>query len=89
MSKVQVLLYTSYLHTIGGIETFVDNWVEILLPYYDIGLYCPQMPTERLCRLSQTIPVFKGGEVECDTLVMIRIGDAIPKDIKYKGKLQQ
>ena len=88
MNKVQVLLYTSYLHTIGGIETFVDNWVEILLPHYDIGLYCPQMPTERLCRLSQTIPVFKGGDVECDTLVMIRIGDAIPKGVKYKKSVR-
>ena len=88
MNKVQVLLYTSYLHSIGGIETFVDNWVEILLPYYDIGLYCPQMPTERLYRLSQIIPVYKSGEVECDTLVMIRIGDAIPKGIKYKKSVR-
>lgn len=88
MNKVQVLLYTSYLHSIGGIETFVDNWVEILSPYYDIGLYCPQMPTERLIRLSQIIPVYKEGEVECDTLVMIRIGDAIPKDIRYKKSVR-
>lgn len=88
MSKVQVLLYTSYLHVIGGIETFVDNWVEILSPYYDLGLYCPQMPTERLIKLSQIIPVYKGGEVECDTLVMIRINDTIPKQIKYKNSIR-
>lgn len=77
--KVQVLIYTSYLHVIGGIETFVKSYIELLKPYYDIGLMCEQMPSEMACKIAQSVPVFRNKEeISCDTLVMLRIGDKIP-----------
>lgn len=89
MNKIQVLLYTSYLHVIGGIETFVESWVSIMRKYYDIGLYCPQMPPEMTVRMSQTVPVFTNNdEVECDTLIMIRMMDKIPKNVKYQQSVR-
>lgn len=89
MNKTQILLYTSYLHIIGGIETFVNNFVDILSPYYDIALYCPQMPPEMASELSRKIQVFRNKEIiTCDTLIMIRIMDEIPKNVGYKRSVR-
>lgn len=89
MSEVQVLLYTSYLHIIGGIETFVYSFVELLSPYYDIGLLCPQLPPEVDVRLGARIPVYgKDDHIECDTLIMIRMMDEIPKNVSYKDSIR-
>ena len=90
MNNVQVLLYTSYLHVIGGIETFVKNYIEVMAPYYDIGLYCPQMPAEMATELAQKVPVYrdKDTEITCNTLIMIRMMDEIPKSIQYKKSVR-
>lgn len=89
MNKVQVLLYTSYLHIIGGIETFVDNFIELMGKYYDIGLYCPRMQPETMARLSRKVPVFTNQDpISCDTLIMIRIMDEIPKNVTYDHSIR-
>lgn len=86
---VQVLLYTSYLHIIGGIETFVFNFVELMREYYDIGIYCPQLPGETAGRLSYKVPVFRNPEhIDCDTLIMIRVMDDIPSNVSYKRSVR-
>ena len=86
---VQVLLYTSYLHIIGGIETFVFNFVELMREYYDIGIYCPQLPGETAGRLSYKVPVFRNPEhIDCDTLIMIRVMDDIPSNVSYKRSIR-
>ena len=84
MDKVQVLLYTSYLHIIGGIETFVIHWVELMKPYYDIGVYCPKLPDEMAMRIMEKVPLFRSEQsITCDTLIMIRMGDHIPQNVTY------
>lgn len=89
MNKVQVLLYTNYLHIIGGIETFVFNFVELMSEYYDIGVYCPTLPPEIYGKLSRKVPVFtKKDPISCHTLIMIRIMDEIPKNIEYKHSIR-
>lgn len=86
--RVQVLLYTKYLHIIGGIETFVFNFIDLMSEKYNIGLYCASLPGEIATKLSRKIPLYKKGEIECETLVMIRAGDAIPEDIIYKKSVR-
>lgn len=82
---VQVLLYTSYLHIIGGIETFVIHWVEMMREYYDIGVYCPKLPDEMAMRIMEKVPLYRGDfPVTCDSLIMIRMGDHIPTNVTYK-----
>lgn len=89
MSDVQVLLYTSYLHIIGGIETFVMNWVELMSPYYDIGIYCPKLPEEMALRIMARVPLYRGDSaVSCDNLIMVRMGDFIPENITYNHSLR-
>ena len=88
-NHVQVLLYTSYLHIIGGIETFIYNFIEVMYPYYDIGLLCPQLPPEVDVRIGNKIPVYGNQDtVDCDTLIMIRMMDAIPKNVTYKHSIR-
>lgn len=81
---VQVLLYTSYLHIIGGIETFVIHWVKLMSEYYDIGIYCPRLPDEMAMRIMEQVPLFRDSQpIECDTLIMIRMSDKIPQNITF------
>ena len=81
---VQVLIYTSYLHIIGGIETFITSFIELMSPYYDIGVCCPTLPDEMVMRIASKAPLYRDPEgLSCDTLIMIRIMDNIPKGITY------
>lgn len=80
MDKVQVLLYTSYLHVIGGIETFVLNFIDLMSPYYDIGLLCPQLSDNMALKIIKKVPIYSNpSSVSCETLVMIRAMDVMPK----------
>ncbi|MBP3280688.1 MAG: glycosyltransferase, partial [Butyrivibrio sp.] len=88
-NTVQVLLYTSYLHVIGGIETFVLQFIELMGPYYKIGVLCPVIPPEMASRISAKVPFFKGKEeVSCDTLIMIRMMDKKPVRVRYKKTIR-
>lgn len=85
MNNTQVLLYTSYLHIIGGIETFIINWIDVMSPYYDIAVYCPKLPDEMAMRILAKVPLYRGDqEVSADSLIMIRMSDPIPKNVNYK-----
>lgn len=86
---VQVLLYTSYLHIIGGIETFVFSFIELMSPYYDIGVYCPKLPGEIALKISAKVPLYQcPDELICDTLVMVRMMDAKPQNVTYKKSVR-
>ena len=89
MNEVQILLYTSYLHVIGGIETFVLNYIDLLGEEYSIGVYCPQTSPEMVELISQRAKLFTENEpISCDTIVMIRVMDTIPKNVKYKKSVR-
>lgn len=84
MDEVQVLLYTSYLHIIGGIETFMYNFIDLMSEHYTIGVYCPRMPKEVIDRISQKAKIYQSGApISCNTLIMVRMMDEMPSNIKY------
>lgn len=83
-----VVLYTSYLHSIGGIETFVLNFIEIMGKYYKIGLCCPRIHEDMLKRLEGKTVYRSMEKVECDTLIMIRYADPIPPYVTYKKSIR-
>ena len=77
--KVQILLYTSYLHLIGGIETFVLNFIDLMSPYYDIGVLCPTITDNMALEIIKRVPLYhEPNGITCDTLVMIRAMDEMP-----------
>ena len=84
-NHVQVLLYTSYLHIIGGIETFVLNYLKLLGDDYEIAVLCPRLPKEMADRISSKAKLFQRQEpISCDNLIMVRQMDAIPFYVTYK-----
>ena len=85
----QVLFYTSYLHIIGGIETFMKSILELLGGHYDLGIYCPRLSPEMRVELSARCPVWISDEpINCDTLIMVRMSDDIPKNVTYKHSIR-
>lgn len=88
MNDCDVLLYTSYLHIIGGIETFVINFIDLMKDDYKIGVYCPSLPAEMEEILSKRAKVYKYGAVKCETLIMIRMMDAIPRTVTYDKSIR-
>lgn len=87
--RCQVLLYTSYLHIIGGIETFIINYLELLGGSYDIAVLCPKMPEDMVRRIAARVPVYRDDKpIVCDTLVMIRSMDAIPGNVSYNKSVR-
>ena len=84
-NHVQVLLYTSYLHIIGGIETFVMNFLELLGDDYEIAVLCPRIPKEMADRISSKAKLLQRQEpISCDNLIMVRQMDAIPFFVTYQ-----
>lgn len=87
--KTQIVLYIEYMHTIGGIETFVYNFVRIMSHKYDIVLNVQSIAAEQYSRLSALIPIQKTIEpIICDTLIMLRILDDKPRHIRAKKTIR-
>ena len=74
MNDYDVLIYTSYLHIIGGIETFIINFIDLLKADYRIGVLCPKLPEDMWQILSRRADVLQSNtEIRCKTLVMVRM----------------
>lgn len=80
----KVIIYTSYLYRIGGIETWVYNFVELMKDKYDLTLVTKSIPAEMKKRLPIKVIESANPVVECDTLIMVRIMDDVPLGIRYK-----
>ena len=84
-----VILYTSYLHCIGGIETFILNYLDVMGKYYKIGVCCPRVDEKMVGRIKEKATLYENREkVSCNTLIMIRFGDEIPPYISYTKSIR-
>ena len=89
--RAQVILFIHQLHVIGGIETFVYQFVKLMCKSYDIALVIDNIDNAQRQRLERLIPVYdynKKYEYSCDTLIMLRILDKMPRNIDYKQSVQ-
>lgn len=88
--QTQVVIYTSQTFEIGGIETFIYSFCKQMSKYYDIMVLYDSIATNQMIRLSEIVPVVKNKSynIECDTLIINRISDKIPQNIKYKKVIQ-
>lgn len=89
MNHHQIVLYTSYLHIIGGIETFVINFLDLMRDSYEIAVVCPKLPTEMIERVSARAKLYQRAEyISCDVLIMIRMMDRMPQNITYQKSIR-
>lgn len=82
--RCDVILYTSYLHVIGGIETFILNFIDLMSDTYSIGIYCPRLPEDMKKLIKgHGAKLYQNEKVDCETLIMVRMMDFIPRAITF------
>ena len=89
--KTQVVIWTSYAQSIGGIETFTYNFAKTMSKYYDIIVLYDKMDFRQIDRVSRYVECRKNNvkrAVECDFLIVNRIIDKIPENIHAKKTIQ-
>ena len=90
--REQIILYIGSSQKVGGIETFLYNFCKEMSELYDIAVvYSDHMDARHIVRLADYVPVFRNPSnraVICDTIVMMRITDHVPDNIKYSKKVQ-
>ena len=89
--KTQVVVYIAKTLKIGGVETWIYNFVSHMSKYYDIIVaYTEEMSGEQILRLSEIVQVVKilNRPIICDTVLNMRITDEIPEKIKAKNIIQ-
>ena len=86
-TKTQVVIYRRNLSTIGGLMTFIMNFVDEMAEEYDITVLCDNFTgQERLMQLMKKVRVMVGVSniVDCDTLIVLSFLDHIPKNVRAK-----
>lgn len=89
--RAQVVIYQGRMHEIGGVETWIFNFVKIFKDKYDILVLHGQQSSEtQLDRLREMVPVMRNGnkKIVCDTFLNMRITDEVPKNIVAKQVIQ-
>ena len=89
--KVQVVIWTAQTFTIGGIETWIYNFCQQMHEYYDILVLYNDMKDVQIERLKKVVQVERNISfinVVCDTVIVSRITDEVPSNVKYNKKVQ-
>jgi len=87
----QVAIWTNKTLEIGGIESFIYNFCVSLKNDYDITVLYGDMSDKQRYRLEEHVEVVKNNPkrtVICDTLIVNRLKDTIPSNIKAKRVIQ-
>ena len=89
MIRTQVAIYIQNMNSVGGIETFVLHFATLMSKYYDITLMINNVTPELRARYSRIIRVVPAtSELACDTLIMLRIIDDMPKNVHCKKSIR-
>lgn len=83
--RTQVVLYRKHLTDIGGLMTFIINFVETMSEYYDITVLCESITKTRLMQLLPKVRVITGKNpktIVCDSLIILSFLDHMPQNVK-------
>lgn len=89
--RTQVVIWTAKTFEIGGIESFIYNFCMTMKDDYDITVLYNLMAESQIDRLEPYVQVVKNDverNVVCDTLIVNRLTDVIPSNIRYKQVIQ-
>ena len=89
--KAQLVMFTHRTFEIGGIETFTHNFCMSLKDYYDITVLYDEMNPKQIERIAPYVNVVKNNPnktIYCDVLIINRIIDTVPTNIKYNRIIQ-
>lgn len=87
----KIVLYVREIAVIGGIETFMYNFCVHMHNDYDITILNPKIPQNQLDRFRTVVKVVTdmNQQLECDTLIMLRMTDKVPSNVKYKKMIRR
>lgn len=82
--KTQVAIYRSTINRVGGINTFILNFCQ-LMSDYDITILVNNCDPQRLHQMSKQnrVVVSKEAQIVCDTLIIMSVLDPIPENVIY------
>lgn len=89
--RTQVVIWTAFTQAIGGIETWIYNFCKTMSKYYDILVLYDHIDAVQLARLQKIVRCMKQDEkksIICDTIIVSRITDKIPVNIKAEQSVQ-
>ena len=89
--NTQIVIYVSVLSGADGISTWIRNFCQWMHCRYSITVVYDAVPEAFLEELRPLVRVIKNKKprtVLCDTVLMMRIGDTVPKNIKARRILQ-
>lgn len=86
--EVDVIIYTSQ-SSINGIYTWIYAFCHQLHDKYDIAVIHEHFNGEMISRLQDVAYVRRNGDpIKCKTLLMMRINDPIPVNIRFERSIQ-
>ena len=92
MEKKKIVLLQHYYNDIGGVETFLLNFVKRFGDEYDMVLVCRDISLENAIMLSKYVDVIQEltSPIECDTCIItsVLVDDEYFQQIKYKELYQ-
>lgn len=82
-TRTQIVIYRRIFSKVGGLLTFVRNFVRELGDKYDITILCEQMDNERYMQLLPEVRVIVGLDkmIVCDSLIVLSFLDHLPKNV--------
>ena len=87
-AQFDIIIYTGQ-HAINGIYTWIKSFCVQMHDLYSIALVHEGLKPELLEELLPYVYVKRNGEpLKCQTLLMMRITDSIPLNIRYKKSIQ-
>ena len=89
--KTDVVLYVEYADLVCGISTFIYNFCTEFKGRFDMAVIYDRFDPKLVERLSKVVPVYQNNsslKVVCNTLILNRLSDRIPKGIEYKKSVQ-
>ena len=89
--KTQIVIYTSAIKAVGGVESFVYNFCMCMKDHYDIMALYDEMDPGQMQRLVKFVKCLRNDPrrtIYCDTLIMNRIFDKVPDNVNYKQIVQ-
>ena len=82
-TQTQIVIYRKNLNTIGGLMTFILNYVEQMGEMYDITILCENIDQTRQLQLLPKVRVIVGTDkpIMCDSLIVLSFLDKLPNNV--------
>lgn len=80
--KAQIVIYRRHINKVGGLITFMNNFIDSFGSEYDIIIACENIEEQRRQQLSKKVRVAAGNKpIICDNLIVLSFLDHMPGHI--------